>query len=207
MIGGFFSSARAMATRCFSPPLRRSPRSPTNVWYPSAHCSSTNLENCAALAAFTTSSRVPSISLPSLPKAMLYSMVSLNSTQSCGTMPMLQRTLRCVHSAMFLPLMSTCPPCRSYSRYSSLLMVLLPAPLLPTMATFSPGATSKDTPLRICRISFGLYENCTLENSTRACDGDVRMSSGAPGASATSWFSRSSLNIASTSTMHCLIMR
>lgn len=30
------STARANATRCFSPPLRRSPRSPTTVSYPSA---------------------------------------------------------------------------------------------------------------------------------------------------------------------------
>jgi hypothetical protein len=31
---GFFSSARANATRCFSPPLNRKPRSPTTVLYP-----------------------------------------------------------------------------------------------------------------------------------------------------------------------------
>ena len=30
-IGGFFSSVRAMATRCFSPPESFSPRSPTIV--------------------------------------------------------------------------------------------------------------------------------------------------------------------------------
>ena len=30
-IGGFFSSVRAIATRCFSPPLSFSPRSPTMV--------------------------------------------------------------------------------------------------------------------------------------------------------------------------------
>jgi hypothetical protein len=29
--GGFFSKVRAMATRCFSPPLSLSPRSPTMV--------------------------------------------------------------------------------------------------------------------------------------------------------------------------------
>ena len=31
-IGGFFSSVRAIATRCFSPPESFSPRSPTMVW-------------------------------------------------------------------------------------------------------------------------------------------------------------------------------
>jgi hypothetical protein len=34
MIGGFFSSVRAIATRCVSQPESFSPRSPTMVWYP-----------------------------------------------------------------------------------------------------------------------------------------------------------------------------
>mmetsp|Transcript_51884 Transcript_51884/g.70756 ORF Transcript_51884/g.70756 Transcript_51884/m.70756 type:complete len:85 (-) Transcript_51884:580-834(-) len=34
-IGGSFSRHRAMATRCFSPPLSLSPRSPTIVFHPS----------------------------------------------------------------------------------------------------------------------------------------------------------------------------
>ena len=34
-IGGFFSTVRAIATRCFSPPESFSPRSPTTVRYPS----------------------------------------------------------------------------------------------------------------------------------------------------------------------------
>ena len=93
--------ALAMATLCFSPPLSLKPRSPTSVWYPSLHCSSTNLENCAALAARFTSSIVPIVLVPSLPNAMLYSIVSLKRTQSCGTMPMAHRTLRCVIFAMF----------------------------------------------------------------------------------------------------------
>lgn len=33
-MGGFFSSVRAIATRCFSPPLNLTPRSPTVVSYP-----------------------------------------------------------------------------------------------------------------------------------------------------------------------------
>ena len=32
---GSFSTVRAIATRCFSPPESLSPRSPTTVWYPS----------------------------------------------------------------------------------------------------------------------------------------------------------------------------
>mmetsp|Transcript_20255 Transcript_20255/g.36733 ORF Transcript_20255/g.36733 Transcript_20255/m.36733 type:complete len:84 (+) Transcript_20255:811-1062(+) len=36
-IRGFTSSARAMAILCFCPPLSFTPRSPTNVSYPSGH--------------------------------------------------------------------------------------------------------------------------------------------------------------------------
>mmetsp|Transcript_17277 Transcript_17277/g.53117 ORF Transcript_17277/g.53117 Transcript_17277/m.53117 type:complete len:140 (-) Transcript_17277:2201-2620(-) len=35
-IGGFFAKSRAMATRCFSPPLNFKPRSPTTVSQPSS---------------------------------------------------------------------------------------------------------------------------------------------------------------------------
>mmetsp|Transcript_7982 Transcript_7982/g.21149 ORF Transcript_7982/g.21149 Transcript_7982/m.21149 type:complete len:109 (+) Transcript_7982:1082-1408(+) len=35
---GFFSIARAIATRCFSPPDSLSPRSPTSVSYPCGNC-------------------------------------------------------------------------------------------------------------------------------------------------------------------------
>mmetsp|Transcript_87015 Transcript_87015/g.170276 ORF Transcript_87015/g.170276 Transcript_87015/m.170276 type:complete len:85 (-) Transcript_87015:100-354(-) len=59
-IGGFFSKHRAIATRCFSPPLSFSPLSPTTVF----HCSgkdSTNFLICAASAAASTSSNVAPI--------------------------------------------------------------------------------------------------------------------------------------------------
>jgi hypothetical protein len=36
--------ARAMATRCFCPPLRRTPRSPTAVWY---DCGNAEMKSCA----------------------------------------------------------------------------------------------------------------------------------------------------------------
>mmetsp|Transcript_3137 Transcript_3137/g.12060 ORF Transcript_3137/g.12060 Transcript_3137/m.12060 type:complete len:101 (+) Transcript_3137:346-648(+) len=99
MIGGFFNNARAMATRCFSPPLSLKPRSPTRVLYPKGW-RLTKSSNWACSAAAVTSSVVATSPVPSLPKPMLYSMVSLNKTQSCGTMPMCNRTLRCVHRLM-----------------------------------------------------------------------------------------------------------
>ena len=50
-IGGFFSTVRAIATRCFSPPESFSPRSPTTVWYPSGveTMKSWRPESCMAL--------------------------------------------------------------------------------------------------------------------------------------------------------------
>mmetsp|Transcript_811 Transcript_811/g.3140 ORF Transcript_811/g.3140 Transcript_811/m.3140 type:complete len:117 (+) Transcript_811:352-702(+) len=116
MIGGSFKSALAIATRCFSPPDKRNPRSPTKVSYPSLHCSSTNCENCAAFAAFFTSSIVPILDVPSLPNAMLYSMVSLNKTQSCGTIPIRERTERCVTFATLWLLIVMLPCWMSYRR-------------------------------------------------------------------------------------------
>ena len=55
-MGGFFKSARAIATRCFSPPESLSPRSPTWVSYLSGS-RSTKSWMWAARAAAMTSSR------------------------------------------------------------------------------------------------------------------------------------------------------
>ena len=56
---GFFRMARAMATRCFSPPESFSPRSPTTASYLSGSVSMKSWM-CAARAASITSSRVAS---------------------------------------------------------------------------------------------------------------------------------------------------
>ena len=52
--GGFFSSIRAIATRCFSPPESFRPRSPTGVSQP-AGSEAMNAESCAAPAAASIS--------------------------------------------------------------------------------------------------------------------------------------------------------
>mmetsp|Transcript_4810 Transcript_4810/g.9211 ORF Transcript_4810/g.9211 Transcript_4810/m.9211 type:complete len:124 (+) Transcript_4810:103-474(+) len=57
--GGFFNKHRAMAARCFSPPLSLSPRSPTSVSQPSS-MDSIKPSNCASLAAWRSSSSVAS---------------------------------------------------------------------------------------------------------------------------------------------------
>ncbi len=79
---GFFSTVRAIATRCFSPPDSFSPLSPTRVSYP---CGREVIKSwmLASFAAFATSSSVAC----GLPYRMLYRMVSLNRTVSWGTIP------------------------------------------------------------------------------------------------------------------------
>mmetsp|Transcript_27714 Transcript_27714/g.108707 ORF Transcript_27714/g.108707 Transcript_27714/m.108707 type:complete len:98 (+) Transcript_27714:1226-1519(+) len=65
-IRGAFSIHRAIATRCFSPPDSRRPRSPTLVSYPLSILSIVSLI-CANFAAFSTSS----FEAPGLAYAML----------------------------------------------------------------------------------------------------------------------------------------
>mmetsp|Transcript_24720 Transcript_24720/g.79584 ORF Transcript_24720/g.79584 Transcript_24720/m.79584 type:complete len:149 (+) Transcript_24720:420-866(+) len=96
--GGFLSSVRAMATRCFSPPDSLRPRSPTTESY-FLDSVSMNGWICASTAARTTSP----CDEPGLPYPMLCDTVSLNSTVSCGTMPISLRSDCCVTSRMLRP--------------------------------------------------------------------------------------------------------
>mmetsp|Transcript_33575 Transcript_33575/g.73272 ORF Transcript_33575/g.73272 Transcript_33575/m.73272 type:complete len:140 (+) Transcript_33575:1064-1483(+) len=75
---GLRTKARAMATRCFSPPLSFSPRSPTTVAYFSGNFVHTVSWSCAASAA----SMISSLVTPGRPKAMLLRSVSLKSAVS-----------------------------------------------------------------------------------------------------------------------------
>mmetsp|Transcript_9375 Transcript_9375/g.29254 ORF Transcript_9375/g.29254 Transcript_9375/m.29254 type:complete len:151 (-) Transcript_9375:127-579(-) len=98
-MGAFLRIARPIATRCFSPPLSRKPRSPTTVSYFWGKRSCTCESSAAALAAARTSSSLAS----SLPYRRLCCRVSLKSTQSCGTTPMARRSESCVSVAMSTP--------------------------------------------------------------------------------------------------------
>mmetsp|Transcript_16166 Transcript_16166/g.38334 ORF Transcript_16166/g.38334 Transcript_16166/m.38334 type:complete len:128 (-) Transcript_16166:1313-1696(-) len=61
-MGGFLSSVRATATRCFSPPLRRRPRSPTTVSYPIGNlCEMGSWIFAAEATLFTSSSSTPGL--------------------------------------------------------------------------------------------------------------------------------------------------
>ena len=56
-MGARLRKARAMATRCFSPPLSFRPRSPTMVLYPSG-MRAIAVSSCAIAAALSTSARL-----------------------------------------------------------------------------------------------------------------------------------------------------
>ncbi len=79
-------------------------------------------------------------------------MVSLNSTVSCGTMPIggAQPGLRHVADVLAVD-EDACRPTRHRSGTDSREMVDLPAPDGPTMATVLPAGTSKEMPFRIGR--------------------------------------------------------
>src|SRR3989338_5534704 len=78
-------------------------------------------------------------------------MVSLNSTVSCGTTPMALRRLCSEYSRMSAPLILMQPESGSKKRNSSLRIVDLPLPELPTIPSFSPAPILNDNPLRITR--------------------------------------------------------
>mmetsp|Transcript_34800 Transcript_34800/g.91109 ORF Transcript_34800/g.91109 Transcript_34800/m.91109 type:complete len:138 (+) Transcript_34800:285-698(+) len=82
-IGAFLIAARAIAMRCFSPPESFKPRSPTIVSYRRGMRLIIGSRS-AMRAALNTSSSVA----PGRPYRILCIIVSLNSTQSCGTTPM-----------------------------------------------------------------------------------------------------------------------
>mmetsp|Transcript_11132 Transcript_11132/g.22251 ORF Transcript_11132/g.22251 Transcript_11132/m.22251 type:complete len:96 (+) Transcript_11132:310-597(+) len=77
-MGGFFNIALAKATRCFSPPLKRRPRSPTRVSNPAGNLFMMVSYKHAPFAAAMTSSSDAS----GYPYLMLYHIVSLKSTVS-----------------------------------------------------------------------------------------------------------------------------
>mmetsp|Transcript_4467 Transcript_4467/g.10391 ORF Transcript_4467/g.10391 Transcript_4467/m.10391 type:complete len:142 (+) Transcript_4467:2169-2594(+) len=84
---GSLNIARAMATRCFWPPLSWVPLSPHGVLYPSE-----NEEiKSWALAIFAASIACSSVA-PSLPFRILSMMDPMNSTGSCETRPICLRS-------------------------------------------------------------------------------------------------------------------
>ncbi len=79
-------TARAMAVRCFWPPERVMPRSPTRVWKPRG-----NSRISVAMWAMRAASSISAWVASGAPKAMLWAMVSEKRKVSCGTKPMSAR--------------------------------------------------------------------------------------------------------------------
>mmetsp|Transcript_4181 Transcript_4181/g.10854 ORF Transcript_4181/g.10854 Transcript_4181/m.10854 type:complete len:156 (+) Transcript_4181:1181-1648(+) len=103
--GGSFNRHRAIAARCFSPPLSLRPRSPTIVSQPSVMLSIKS-RSWASRAACSRSSWVA----PRRPYRMFSRIVSLNMLADWGTTPMLPRSDCCVTVRTSLPFTFTAPP-------------------------------------------------------------------------------------------------
>mmetsp|Transcript_29584 Transcript_29584/g.96341 ORF Transcript_29584/g.96341 Transcript_29584/m.96341 type:complete len:267 (-) Transcript_29584:1311-2111(-) len=146
---GLRRKARAHATRCFSPPLSLTPRSPTSVSIPLGIFSSAGVRDAASVALTTSSSLAEG-----RPYATFHRRVLLKSTVSCGTTEVTARRLSSSSSRTSCPSMLTLPRSGSYCRRSSRKSVLLPDPDVPTIPTLSPGFTSSVMPLSTWRSSW-----------------------------------------------------
>src|SRR5680860_1163608 len=165
---GALSSSRASASRCFSPPESRCPRSPTTV---SSPCGSDRTRSQ------TWAARSADSSWASSAAGRAYSRfartVSWNRCASCVTTP----TRSCNDSIRAdrrsTPPTRTTPDDGSYSRETSAVIVVLPAPEGPTRATSSPGAALRETS---CSTSPPASRSTALTSSS-----DARETSSAPG--------------------------
>jgi len=139
-IGGSCNSARAIAVRCFCPPLRVMPRSPTFDSKPSGKSWMLSSKSASRAASSMRSSEA-SVS----PKAMLPATVSLNRNTSCCTKPTLRRSVLTGTSRASRPSMRTRPSDGSSRRGIISTRVDLPAPVRPTTPSISPASSSKRT--------------------------------------------------------------
>ncbi len=125
-----------MVTRCFWPPDSDIPRSPTTVWIPRG-IEARSLSSPATRTASMISSRPASIR----PKAALYAMVWEKRFASWGTTPITRRSSLMGISRISRPSSSTRPAVGSSRRVNSLTIVVLPAPVRPTIASLEPAGT------------------------------------------------------------------
>ena len=132
---GFFNSVRAIATRCFCPPERVTPFSPTIVLYPSGKVKMTSC-TAAAFAARSTSSVGTSRSTP----YMMFSRIErLNKKGSCSTIPICFRRYAREYSFNSTPSSRTLPPVYSWKRGRRFTREVLPEPVEPSSAIACPG--------------------------------------------------------------------
>ncbi len=135
--------ARASAVRCFWPPERLTPRSPTTVSSPRGSCSRSLLSRAVVRASSTSASLAEST-----PYITFSRSVSENRNVSCGTYPTERRKVSSGNRRMSTPSIKTWPSSASRIRGTRLMRVVLPAPVIPTMATVEPASTVKETLLK-----------------------------------------------------------
>mmetsp|Transcript_3585 Transcript_3585/g.13058 ORF Transcript_3585/g.13058 Transcript_3585/m.13058 type:complete len:246 (-) Transcript_3585:1156-1893(-) len=169
------SSARAMQMSCRSPTLRLPP--------PSATLSSSDVKasvNCALRTASHTRS-----SSNSSNGSRLYRTVPVNSTGSCGIMPILERRSFRPMLAMSTPSMTILPAAASTMRNRPTISELLPAPVRPTTPIFSCAPISHVIDLSTSGLS-GRYRSEYSRKATTPSlghDGGGLASSSSKGAS------------------------
>ncbi|MNE46788.1 hypothetical protein D3C80_1411480 [compost metagenome] len=134
---GSASTIRAMARRWRCPPDKRTPERPTMLSRPLGK-SRTVLCSWAISSACQQAS-----SLRSRPMVRLARMVSLNSAGCCRTTATFSRTVSRPISCWVEPPKRMVPAKGVYRPSRSCTNVLLPPPLAPTIATFSPGAMER----------------------------------------------------------------
>src|SRR6267378_1973918 len=123
-IGGSFSSARAIESRCRSPPESMRPRSP--AWVSNFFSlRSMNSSACARPAAVRISSSVAS----GLPMRRLSAIERLNSSASWNTTPIFRRSAVSLRPRISMPSILMMPDCGSNARCNSAIAVDLPGPV------------------------------------------------------------------------------
>mmetsp|Transcript_12324 Transcript_12324/g.29865 ORF Transcript_12324/g.29865 Transcript_12324/m.29865 type:complete len:153 (-) Transcript_12324:467-925(-) len=91
-MGGLRSAARAIATRCFCPPLNLLFLPPTMVSYPSGKEQMKSCADAARAAASTSAAETDSGLAPGRPTAMFTRRLASNKSGSCDTTPMAARS-------------------------------------------------------------------------------------------------------------------
>ena len=133
-MGAFFSMARAMATRCCSPPERYTPLVPMTVWMPAGNFSTISI-HCAAFNAASTSASVAC----GLPRRTLSRMLPLSRRLFWNTKEMVSISSSLGIARTSAPPTRTLPLCTSKNRQTRFASVDLPPPEGPTKATVCPG--------------------------------------------------------------------
>ena len=137
------ASARASVARCFWPPDRLMPRSPSRVWYPLGNPVTVSWR-WAATEALRTRRMISSVGLDGgIPNAMFRPRRAENRKLSWGAKPTRARMSAGSYSGSGAPSSRISPEAGSWMREMSETRVLFPDAVGPTMAMVWPGSAVK----------------------------------------------------------------